>query len=87
MRVAGRGLPSDRAGKVFVGPARLGAPMRFNGWTALSLLVLLLGIGFWLYMGTRYNNWSDAGVYSVGIVLVGFGVAGLLASMGRRAPA
>lgn len=61
--------------------------MRFNAWTGLSLLVLLLGIGFWLYMGTQHNNWTDVGVYSVGIVLVGFGVAGLLASMGRRQPA
>lgn len=61
--------------------------MRFTGWTALSLVVLLLGVGFWLYMGLNYNNWGDIGVYSVGIVLVGFGVAGLLVSMGRRAPA
>lgn len=58
--------------------------MRFNAWTALSLLVLLLGVGFWLYMGTTYNNWSDVGVYSVGIVLIGLGVAGTLASLGRR---
>lgn len=61
--------------------------MRFTGWTALSLLVLLLGIGFWLYMGMNYGNWTDVGVYSVGIVLVGFGVAGALASMSTRAPA
>ena len=66
---------------------RRAAPMKFTGWTALSLLVLLLGLGFWLYMGTQYDNWTDPGVYSVGIVLVGFGVFGLLASMGRRAPA
>ncbi|HUR68749.1 MAG TPA: hypothetical protein VM370_05835 [Candidatus Thermoplasmatota archaeon] len=61
--------------------------MRFNAWTALSLLVLLLGIGFWLYMGTTYDNWGDVGVYSVGIVLVGLGVTGTLASLGRRAAA
>lgn len=62
--------------------------MRANGWTALSLLVLLLGIGFWLYMGLTYGSWTDVGVYSVGIVLVGFGVAGTLASLAtRRTPA
>ena len=61
--------------------------MRFNGWTVLSLVVLLLGVGFWLYMGTKYSNWSDVGVYSVGIVLVLFGVLGMLVSMSRRVPA
>lgn len=61
--------------------------MAFNGWTALSLFVLLLGVGFWLYMGLNYNNWMDVGVYAVGATLVGFGVVGTLASMSRRAPA
>jgi hypothetical protein len=61
--------------------------MRFTAWTVLSLLVLLLGVGFWLYMGLNYNNWTDVGVYSVGIVLVGFGVFGTLASMRRTVPA
>ena len=61
--------------------------MRFTAWTGLSLLVLLLGVGFWLYMGLNHGNWTDIGVYSVGIVLVGFGVAGMLASLARRAPA
>ena len=61
--------------------------MRTNGWTILSVLVLLLGVAFWLYMGTTYSNWTDIGVYSVGIVLIGLGVTGALASMGRRAPA
>lgn len=58
--------------------------MAFNGWTALSLLVLLLGVAFWLYMGLTYGNWTDVGVYALGITLVGFGVAGTLASMSRR---
>lgn len=62
-------------------------PMRFNGWTILSLLLLLVGIGFWLYMGLTYGNWTDVGVYAVGIVLVGFGLAGALVSLGRRVPA
>lgn len=61
--------------------------MRFTGWTALSLIVLLLGIGFWLYMGLNYDNWGDIGVYSVAIVLVGFGLFGTLASLSMRRPA
>lgn len=61
--------------------------MAFNGWTALSLLVLLLGVAFWLYMGLTYNNWTDVGVYALGVTLVGFGVAGTLASLGRRTAA
>lgn len=61
--------------------------MRFTAWTALSLLVLLLGIGFWLYMGLNYGNWTDIGVYSVVVVLVGFGLVGTLASLSTRRPA
>ena len=58
-------------------------PLRFNGWTLLSLALLLLGVGFWLYMGTTYGNWSDVGVYAVGITLVAFGLIGTLASIAR----
>ena len=61
--------------------------MRANVWTILSVLVLLLGVAFWLYMGTTYSNWSDIGVYSVGVTLIGLGLAGALASMARRSPA
>jgi hypothetical protein len=55
--------------------------MAFNRWTILSLAVLLLGVAFWLYMGLNYDNWTDVGVYAIGITLVGFGVAGALVSM------
>ena len=57
--------------------------MRFNGWTALSLVLLVAGVGFWLFMGTTYNNWTDVGVYTVGIVLIGFGAAGMMASLAK----
>ena len=55
--------------------------MKFTAWTALSLVLLLLGVGFWVYMGSTYDNWSDVGVYSVGITLIGFGLVGALVSM------
>lgn len=57
--------------------------MAFNRWTILSLAVLLLGVAFWLYMGVTYDNWSDVGVYAIGITLIGFGVAGALVSMSQ----
>lgn len=50
--------------------------MRFNGWTLLSLALLVLGVVFWLYMAATYGNATDVGVYAVGITLVAFGLAG-----------
>jgi multidrug resistance efflux pump len=61
--------------------------MRFNGWTALSLILLLAGLAFWAYMGSTYHNWTDVGVYSVGVTLVGFGVIGAIVSLLRTQPA
>jgi hypothetical protein len=61
--------------------------MKLNGWTILSLVVLLLGVAFWLYMGLTYGRWTDVGVYAVGVVLVGFGLVGTAVSLGRRTPA
>lgn len=55
--------------------------MKFTAWTALSLALLVLGVGFWVYMGSAYDNWSDVGVYSVGITLISFGLVGMLVSM------
>lgn len=62
--------------------------MKFTGWTAFSLAILLLGVAFWVWMGTTYDNWTDVGTYSVGVTLVGFGLVGTLVSMmtGPRAP-
>ena len=57
--------------------------MAFNRWTILSLAVLVLGVAFWLYMGLNHDNWTDVGVYSIGIVLVGFGLVGALVSMAQ----
>lgn len=57
--------------------------MAFNGWSVLSILLLLVGVGFWLSMPSK----GDVGVYSMGIVLVGFGLVGLITSLvSPRAP-
>lgn len=55
--------------------------MKFSGWTILSLALLVLGIAFWAYMGVTFGNWSDVGVYSLGITLIGFGLVGTFVSM------
>jgi hypothetical protein len=60
--------------------------MRFNGWTLLSLVLLILGIAFWVYMGATYDNWTDVGVYAVGVTLIGFGIVGTLVSLTRPEP-
>jgi hypothetical protein len=64
--------------------------MRFTGWTALSLVLIVVGIAFWVWMGSTYNNYGDVGVYSIGVTLIGFGVVGtfvsLLASPRASAP-
>lgn len=60
------------------------SPMAFNRWTALSLVLLLLGVAFWVYMGTTYSNWTDVGVYAIGVTLIGFGIAGTLASLALK---
>lgn len=59
--------------------------MKLNGWTILSLVLLLLGVAFWVYMGTTYDNWTDVGVYAVGITLIGFGIVGTFVSLMRPA--
>jgi len=58
--------------------------MAFNSWTAVSLVALILGIGFWAWMGLTYDNWTDVGVYSIGVTLIGFGAIGAWASMGDK---
>ena len=55
--------------------------MRFNVWTVASLVSLVLGVAFYLTMGLGYGSWTDVGVYSVTIVLVGLGGVGTWVSL------
>lgn len=55
--------------------------MRFNVWTIVSLVSLVLGVVFYLAMGLGYGSWTDVGVYSVTVVLVGLGLVGAWVSM------
>lgn len=52
-------------------------------WDVKSILsagVLVVGILFYLAWGATYGVWADIGVYSLTIILVAFGAAGLLLS-------
>lgn len=59
--------------------------MRFTAWTAVSLVALLAGVVFYLTMGLGHGSWTDVGVYSVTVTLVGLGVLGALVSASDRA--
>ncbi|EMR74411.1 hypothetical protein MBGDN05_00199 [Thermoplasmatales archaeon SCGC AB-539-N05] len=54
---------------------------KINGYTILSLLVLITGILFYFWWAVTYNIWIDIGVYSVTVVLVSFGILGILLSL------
>ena len=53
----------------------------FNFYTIASILSLLAGILFYIYWGTRYGVWYDIGIYSIVIVLVMFGIIGILLTL------
>ena len=55
--------------------------MRFTLWTVLSLILIVVGVAFWVWMGSTYDNWSDIGVYSIGVTLIGFGLVGTFVSL------
>lgn len=57
-----------------------GLPALHRVWGPISILLLLLGVAWYLYFGTVWGRWGDVGVYSVGVMLLGFGAAGIFAS-------
>ena len=50
-------------------------------WGPVSLVLVLLGVVWYLYFGVSHSDWTDVGVYSVTAMLVGFGAAGYWASL------
>lgn len=50
-------------------------------WGPVSIVLLVLGLLFWLVVGLLRGHAADVGVYSVSIMLLGFGLGGLWASM------
>jgi len=51
---------------------------KFNMYTILSILMLISGLLFYLYWGSRYGIWYNIGIYSITIVLVLPGIFGLI---------
>jgi len=54
---------------------------KFNVFTLISLLLLISGIGLYIYWGVRFGVWYDIGIYSVTSVFVISGIVGILLSL------
>ena len=54
---------------------------KYNWMTITSLLLLLAGIIFYVGWGITYGVWADIGIYSFTIILVLFGILGMLVSL------
>ncbi|MEM0466342.1 MAG: hypothetical protein QXX20_01905 [Candidatus Thermoplasmatota archaeon] len=53
----------------------------FNWKTILSLLFLVAGFLFWVSWGITYGVWVDIGIYSVVVLFVLGGLAGIFLSL------
>lgn len=42
-----------------------------------SFLVLIAGLGLYLYWAASYNAWTDIGLYSISVPIIGFGLVGV----------
>ncbi len=61
-----------------------GGVMRSNPWFWFSIVLAVLGVIFYAVMGLAHGAWTDVGVYSITVILVGFGGVGAwVASMGE----
>jgi len=65
-------------------PPIKGEKMKINGLQALSFLLLVVGLVFYIAWSMRYNAWLDIGVYSITIVLVLGGVLGLILNKAKK---
>ncbi len=52
-----------------------------NIFTILSLMLLLLGIVFYIGWGLRFGVWADVGIYSVTIFFVLCGILGTVLTL------
>ncbi len=52
--------------------------IELNIRTGIWFFVAFLGILFYVVWGVAYGGWFDIGVYSITIVLVGFGLIGIV---------
>ncbi len=49
-----------------------------NLLSMLYALLAALGVAFYISWSYLYGTWTDIGVYSVSVVMIGFGVIGYL---------
>ena len=54
---------------------------KINTKTAFSLIVLLVGIIFYIGWSVTFDKWTDVGVYALSIVLIAFGGLGIILSL------
>ena len=48
----------------------------FSFYTIVGILMVIAGLLFWIYWGTRYGVWTNIGIYSITSVFI---IAGILA--------
>ncbi|MGQ0535558.1 MAG: hypothetical protein ACT4PT_05760 [Methanobacteriota archaeon] len=58
--------------------------MKVNVAFVLSVVLLVIGVGAYLIQGANHGTWTDPGVYSFLILLLGFGVCGVLYSQTEK---
>jgi hypothetical protein len=52
-----------------------------NAYTIATLIILIIGLLFYVSWGLRYNVWADMGIYSITIILVLGGLFGAILSL------
>jgi len=52
-----------------------------NAYTIATLIILIIGLLFYVSWGLRYNVWYDIGIYSITIILVLGGLFGAILSL------
>ncbi len=53
----------------------------FSFFTIIGLLMIIAGLFFWIYWGTRYGVWADIGIYSIISVFIIAGTVGTIISL------
>ena len=54
---------------------------KFNIFTLISLLSILVGFLLWIWWGTQFGVWYDIGIYSVTILFILAGIVGTVLSL------
>ena len=72
--------PAARAETFIKNPRLAAAETMHRLWGPVALVLAVLGVLWYLVFGLLYGRWTDVGVYSVTVMLLGFGLAGYWAS-------